>query len=426
MPEQGLFSEKSWRQSPEPFFITAAFYKTLEQLGHRLCQFNKACDLLYRQSVEGKQPSWISELLDRGKPSELVALGRAKAFRGEVAKIIRPDLILTPEGFVICELDQIPGGIGLTAYLQETYALLGHEMLGGKRGMLDGFYSILKEGDIVLSEESSTYRPEMLYLLERLKKEFSHSEWRLLSQEHQGKWASHVYRFFELFDLANIPCSQELFKQAITGEVSITPPPKPQLEEKLWLALFWMKPLQDFWIRQLTLRGVEQLKKVIPFTWLLDPSPLPPQAVYPRLEVQSWDEVACFSQQKRELVIKISGFNERAWGSRGVVVGPDVPKKEWEESLRLALSEYSQHPHILQVFHHSSLQAQSYFSSESEVIEMKGRVRLTPYYFVTEENNISKTTLRGALATICPADKKLLHGMSDAILVPAAVEKGNC
>jgi len=27
----------------------------------------------------------------------------------------------------------------------------------------------------------------------------------------------------------------------------------------------------------------------------------------------------------------------------------------------------------------------------------------------------------GALATICPDDKKLLHGMTDAILVPSAV-----
>jgi len=31
--------------------------------------------------------------------------------------------------------------------------------------------------------------------------------------------------------------------------------------------------------------------------------------------------------------------------------------------------------------------------------------------------------LRGALATICPADKKLLHGMRDAILVPTNVTK---
>jgi hypothetical protein len=46
---------------------------------------------------------------------------------------------------------------------------------------------------------------------------------------------------------------------------------------------------------------------------------------------------------------------------------------------------------------------------------MKGRVRLCPYYFV-EEN---KVKLGGALATIVPADKKFVHGMRDAILLPS-------
>jgi hypothetical protein len=32
--------------------------------------------------------------------------------------------------------------------------------------------------------------------------------------------------------------------------------------------------------------------------------------------------------------------------------------------------------------------------------------------------------LRGALATLCPVDKKLIHGMEDAMLVPVSSEKG--
>ena len=45
---------------------------------------------------------------------------------------------------------------------------------------------------------------------------------------------------------------------------------------------------------------------------------------------------------------------------------------------------------------------------------MKGRVRLCPYYFVEGD----RVKLHGALATIVPADKKFLHGMRDAIMVP--------
>ena len=47
---------------------------------------------------------------------------------------------------------------------------------------------------------------------------------------------------------------------------------------------------------------------------------------------------------------------------------------------------------------------------------MRGRVRLCPYYFVTGGD----TKLGGILATIVPADKKLIHGMRDSILVPVA------
>ncbi|MFI0347624.1 MAG: hypothetical protein ACH346_02460 [Chthoniobacterales bacterium] len=416
-PKEGLFAEKEWRQSPEPFFISEEFKKSLEQLGHRLHQFNQACDLLYRQSVDGRQPAWIAELLERGKPRELIERGRAKIFQGVTPHVIRPDLLLTEQGLTICELDQIPGGIGLTSWLQSIYSELGHAILGGKEGMLEGFYSILKGGDIVISQEGATYRPEMLYLTRLLNKKYPECSWRVLSEHHHSDWGKNIYRFFELFDVANIPCASELFEQSSAGKLVITPPPKPQLEEKLWFGLFWMKPLHDFWIRHLTQRGFEQLKKVIPYTWILNPEPLPPQAVYPRLDVQSWEEVANFSQQERDLVIKISGFDERAWGSRGVVIGADVPKKEWQAALHEALDEYSEHPHLLQVFHHSSMCTHPYFNDEEKIITMKGRVRLTPYYFV----NDNKATLHGALATICPADKKLLHGMSDAILTPAAL-----
>ena len=46
---------------------------------------------------------------------------------------------------------------------------------------------------------------------------------------------------------------------------------------------------------------------------------------------------------------------------------------------------------------------------------MTGRARLCPYYFVHGEQEVK---LGGVLATICPANKKIIHGMKDAILAP--------
>lgn len=167
VPEGELFAGKEWRWAPVPYRLDAKLSKELESMGHRLLQFADACDLLYRQSVEGRQPEWIARLLDRGKPPGVVALGREAAFRGQIARVIRPDLVLTEEGFTICELDQIPGGIGLTAWLNETYSSLGARVIGGPDGMLAGFASVLPDGEIIISEEAATYRPEMEWQIGR-------------------------------------------------------------------------------------------------------------------------------------------------------------------------------------------------------------------------------------------------------------------
>ena len=63
----------------------------------------------------------------------------------------------------------------------------------------------------------------------------------------------------------------------------------------------------------------------------------------------------------------------------------------------------------------------SYFDfASSQMVSMPGRARLCPYYFVSGENDAARAHLGGVLATICPADKKIIHGMKDAILAPCS------
>jgi len=89
----------------------------LQSLGRVLFQFYKSLNLLYRQSVAGKMPAWVAGLLDQGKPDSLVELQRSTAFKNEWPRVIRPDLLLTDAGLALTELDSVPGGIGLTAWL---------------------------------------------------------------------------------------------------------------------------------------------------------------------------------------------------------------------------------------------------------------------------------------------------------------------
>jgi hypothetical protein len=420
-PREGLFAEKDFLFSPDPFPIDSAFEKEIEQLGHRLFVFQRACNELYQRSVKGKQPAWIAACLDAGKPAELIEFSRQKHYRDDVPLVIRPDLILTETGYNIAEIDSVPGGIGLTGWLNQTYAAIGTEVIGGPEGMLDGFRSLLPEGgDIVISEESSTYRPEMNWVAAQLHKRNPEFEWRVAEAEtYEPVPGRNVYRFFELFDLPNLPRVSALMKAAQDGTVRVTPPFKPYLEEKMWFALFWLRPLREFWRRELGEKYLLKLQEVIPYTWPLDPTTLPYHAVIPRLEIHDWREAGKLSQKDRDLLIKVSGFSPLGWGSRGVLIGSDVPQREWEGAIEEALTTFDRSPRILQRFHKGRLIDHRYWDNATDEIKtMRGRVRLCPYFFV--ENG--KVTLQGALATIVPADKKLLHGMRDAILAPAQIQ----
>jgi hypothetical protein len=445
-PKEGLFAEKDWLLSPDAFPIEKKFVGELEQLGHRLFVFQRACNQLYQLSVKGKQPEWIARYLDVGKPKELIEFSRRKEIRDGLPRVIRPDLILTDEGYVIAEIDSVPGGIGLTAWLNQTYSAFDNGIIGGADGMLEGFHSVLPAGgDIVISQEAATYRPEMEWIATRLKDRYRDGavvppmrddrcskpasepagvsdpsyNWRVVPGEnYQPQDGRTVYRFFELFDLPNIPKIENTLRANAEGRITITPPIKPYLEEKMWFALFWMQPLREFWRRELGDKYFIKLQQVIPYSWLLDPTPLPQHAVIPRLEIHDWREAARFSQKDRDLLLKVSGFSPLGWGSRGIALGADLPHAEWQRRIDHALATFETSPTILQRFHKGRLFEHQYWNAESgELTTMKGRVRLCPYFFVEGD----RVNLRGALATIAPADKKFLHGMRDAILVPSRI-----
>ena len=98
MPSQGLFAGHDWRVSPAPFSLGIELTRELETLGRVLLQFYKSVNLLYRKSVEGKQPEWVARWLDAGKPDELVALQRSPALKNDLPRVIRPDLLLSETG----------------------------------------------------------------------------------------------------------------------------------------------------------------------------------------------------------------------------------------------------------------------------------------------------------------------------------------
>lgn len=432
LPPGGLFVGQHWRIAPDPFRLDPAVAKTIESLGRVLLQFYRAVNLLYRQSVAGRQPAWVAAWLDQGKPDWLVQLQRSPAFKNAVPRVIRPDVLLTDNGLAIVELDSVPGGIGLTAWLNRTYASLpaaetpahAHlpsRLIGGAEGMLRGFESIFGDAPrvlIVVSEEAATYQPEMEWLCAQLGPRFVVRD----SQFTEFAAGDGVYRFFELFDAPNVPGAAGIFDLARQGTIRLTPPPKPLFEEKMLFALLWNRNLRDFWRQELGEAFFGRLLELVPYSWLVDPTPLPPQGTIPELNLTDWRQLKLLSQRERELVLKISGFSDRAWGARGVFLGSDLSVGDWSAAVEEALSGYGRTPYVLQRYHKPRQVEAAYFDfAAHRLTPMSARARLCPYYFVTGENEAARATLGGVLATLCPADKKIIHGMSDAVLAPCAV-----
>ena len=435
-----------WRISPEPFALSAATLERIETVGQDLLLFYRALNSLYNRSARGTAPAFIAEYLDHGKPEHIVRLARQNRFKQELPGVIRPDLILTEDGFTASELDSVPGGMGFVGAMAEAYCKLGMESVGGAYGIPKTFAAMLRSATgkeqpvvaIVVSEESGDYRPELRWLADAVRRTadlnayvaapqdivFTEEALFVRLEDGREEKIDAIYRNFELFDLMNVPKQELMLYAARHNRVKMTPPPKANLEEKSAFALFHNPSLAKLWQGELGKDVFARLQQLFPKTWIVDPRPMPAQSFIYDLDasgvpVSNWMQLAELGKSERDYVVKPSGFSELAWGSRGVRVANDLTKDEWVQALDEAIREYDKTPRILQRFHKGKRIRQPYFDREhDEIRNFDGRVRLCPYYFVTGES----VELGGVLATIAPADKRLIHGMTDAVMASCIVK----
>jgi hypothetical protein len=451
---QPLFEDKTWRLAPEAWPIPPAQATELEAIGAACLEFHQALEALYLRSVSGRNllrnkplaAPWVADYLERGKPAALVAHARDQRTRGMFPTVLRPDLLLTEHGLVMTELDSVPGGIGLTAFLNRLYGA-SPGIIGAEDAMIKNFHASLAglRPDIrnplvalVVSEEAATYRPEMEWLAHQLQIAgqrvfcmrpedlFPLGGALFFNVEGNPEKIDIIYRFFELFDLPSIRSAPYIFEAWESGDVAVAPPMRTFQEEKLAFALFHHHLLQEYWEEALGAAALALLRSLIPPTWVMDPAPLPPGAVLdgPRAggrALGDWRDLAYASQKERDLIIKISGFHETAWGARSVILGSDCSREDWQKGVERALELAPTNLHVLQAYRKPKRVRHALYGPNAphEAREVDGRLRLCPYYFVVD----GAARLSGGLATFCPPDKKIIHGMQDAALLPVRVRQ---
>jgi len=429
----------SWRIGTSVLPLSQGQRQRLTEIGEDLWALAVAQVELYGQALRRPELHFVADYLDAGKPPDLVRFSQMRRLRHQLPAFIRPDLlVLAGDDFVATEVDSVPGGFGELAALQDVYAALGQDVIGGPAGVLEGFARALaltagKEDPvtaIVVSQESDDYRPEMEHLALALRrrghavhcvgpKDVTFQEDGLYVD---GARLDVLYRFFELFDLRNVP-KADLFLYAQRKElVTITPPVRPQFEEKLWFALLHHPVLEGAWQDLLGRERLARLRRLIPQSFVLDPRPVPPHAVVAGLDacghpLQDLRRLGDMGKRERaDWVLKPSGFSALAWGSRGVHIGEDTPQEVWSQAVGQGLDEFPGTRWLLQRYHKARVIHHDYYDfARGEVVTMAGRARLCPYYFRDGDG----VTLGGVLATVVPQDKKVIHGMVDAIMVPA-------
>ena len=455
---------KTWRLAPNAWTFPPELRAQLDALGGAALAFYRALERLYLASAAGTRivrngdlrADWVAPLLNRGKPARLVAHQRSRVLAGTLPPVIRPDLLICGDGFALTEFDSVPGGIGLTAFLGALYGAGTH--------MAELFFKAVSRGNaaarvaVAVSDEATDYRPEFEYLAAELRSrgfkiDVCHPrELEIFPENPSGKGAPAagtagvflrgarvdvVYRFFELFDLENFPAADALMRAAERGSVAVLPPMRAFQEEKISLALLHHPALFAYWTEALGEADFALLRALVPETWIVEPTEprgLPASAVLlaPRVggrPIREWSELARAPRRDRELVLKASGFDESAWGARSVTVGPDVSQSEWAAALAGALDSARERDvlFVLQRFRKPARLAHTIFDENGKAFPAFGRVRICPYYFVVpaEEENAGarreRVVLGGALCTFCPPDKKIIHGMRDAVLLPCVV-----
>ena len=429
----------SWRIGTSVMPLRESQRQRLREIGEDLWAFAQAQQEIYQRALRGPELHFVAAYLDQGRPAELVRFSQMRRLRHQLPAFIRPDLLLVEgDDFVATEIDSVPGGFGELAALQDVYAALGQDVMGGPRGVLDGFWramSITAGKDhpaiaIVVSQESDDYRPEMEHVALALRGQgheaFCVAPKDVVFREDglyvEGRRIDVLYRFFELFDLRNVPKADLFLYAQRKGLVEITPPIKPQLEEKLWFALLHHPMLAQPWQELLGPERLGRLRRLIPPSYILDPRPVPPHAVVAGLTacgrpLQDMERLGQMGKRERaDWVLKPSGFSELAWGSRGVHIGEDTPQEVWQDAVARGLGDFAQTRWLLQRYHKARVLRHDYYDfQQGAVVTMAGRARLCPYYFRNDDG----VELGGVLATICPQDKKVIHGMVDAIMVPA-------
>lgn len=395
-------SHLPFRISPDVFELPENV--DLGKYGHAISGFYSICKKLYSQLDNLHR--W-KQYLDHSKPQWM--LNHSNIETGDHV-FLRPDLVLTQNGPIVTEIETSPFGLGLSYFLDNVYKHAGKDTLTDEQNVLNLLRSATRGSlSFVLTLYTKQYEGQFRYLSNEL---FSKTGIKTaVTYPDNGNFRNgqyvvereaydSIYRCFYLHQTINNAMLRDIAQFKSTVPICL-----PQMEEKAVMGMIWDSEFDDYFRNQLGEDTYNLLKKIIPKTWVLDANHIPDE-----LDIKEWEDLANISQKRRSFVFKPSGFTSNASWAKGVVFLNKLSKQQCRKTINDAL--VSKELFILQEFKKGAKFQHRYFDfHSSEMKNMNGKVRITPYYSVKDGKLLT------AKATICE-NTDIVHAMVDSINVP--------
>ncbi len=391
-PLFGEYKSVPWLVSPAWFELSNEQISELKKLGGLLYRFLDACNDLYFADEK------VAKLVEQGKPEKVIALQRS--FPKEMPCLIRPDIVLTEDGFKVTEIELVVGGMGMGSKIKEAHLSVMPVAKPFKGSIPRSFLKAVKpiaggKKIFLVPSFHSRYLPELKILSKLCRRKGADVEAMQPEKVRGAMRVGVIWRLFEAYEWGKIQ---------LPDKVPIYPPLKQFLEEKIWMALLYCKDYENFWKSRLG-KNFDLLKKYIPPTWVIHENFLP----------MPLSELMLLSRKKRQYVTKLSGYSEKAWGGRSFIYWGEPSKKKWKEFLSTAMQ--SNQLYILQQFQQSKKHSfPALINGEIKQIDNL-RNRLCPFYFRIGK----KAELGDIIVTLRKC--KNVHGATDSIRIPVAISR---
>ena len=383
--------------SPTPLVLTPDQKKELETIGVDIVAYFKTIDELYATNDE------VREILDKGKPDLFLIQGPTKYL------FVRPDIIITDEGFRICEIETSPFGLALAEVLNRAYSQEGFETM-----VAEGTLSKLvqahtpSEGRIIFSSKTEPFKGQMTFLAEQVFSENNRNWTAEKAEEVDLKSLDNIYRGFYLGEHTSDDAVRSFLEQCIEKRKKVLPSLTPHMEEKAILAFIWDKRFENYLKDHLGIATFNHLREVIPPNWIVGQE----KHFAPGLphNISSSSGLASLSNSKRAFVLKPSGFGSRSSWGEGVSFLHQKSHADTTQLLNSAVADQTA-LHVIQEFKKGKKIPISYKDKQGKLQHMSAKIRLTPYFSAVsgEEGRLVAIKATGRENT------DLIHGSSDSI-----------